>query len=156
MRMRIPEEAIFRLADASRKSLFRSAVAQTVSKNFRSIHYLSSKLICDCVTLNLVLNDEITPKSADEIITCIRRRNISMYTTIDSAFFPIEDKFNEYAKSVLGDNYDEIRALDLRITNYIVYVISLDVKNNNNLDSKEVYLHAYSYEELENIELPHY
>ncbi|MDE7406761.1 MAG: hypothetical protein K2M89_07815 [Clostridiales bacterium] len=157
MRTRIDEDTIFKLAEASVTSVCRAQVANIVSKQFRSMHYLSSMLICDCVTLNLLLNDKITPISADEIITCIRRRNKSFYTTVDSAYFPIEDRFEEYAKTVLGEKYDNVRALNMRTTNYIIYVISVDLSDNYELYPQEIYSLAYSYEELANIkELPHY
>lgn len=156
MKTKIDEDTIFRLAEASVTSGCRAQVATVVSKQFRSIHYLSSKLICDCVTLNLLLNDKITPISADEIITCMRRRNKSLYTTVDSAYFPIEDRFEEYAKSVLGEKYDDIKALDMRTTNYIIYVISVDMFSNYELNPQEIYYLAYSYQELATIKLPHY
>ena len=156
MKTVIDEDIIFKLTDASVKSRCRAVVSSVVSMCFRSVHYLSSKLICDCVTLNLLLNDIVTPTSADEIITCIRRRNKSFYTTVDSAYFPIEDRFEEYAKQVLGQNYSNIKALNMRITNYIIYVISADLFNNYNINPQEIYYLAYSYEELNNMKLPHY
>lgn len=156
MKTIIDEDTIFRLAEASVKSSCRAQIASAVSKHFRSVHYLSSKLICDCVALNILLNDTITPYSADEIITCIRRRNKSFYTTVDSAYFPIEDRFNEYAENVLGDEFNKIKALSLRTTNYIVYVLSTDMVNNYDLDPQEIYHLAYSYIELSNMKLPHY
>lgn len=156
MRTRINEDTIFKLAEASVPSACRAQVASVVSKKFRSMHYLSSMLICDCVTLNLLLNDKIAPTSADEIITCIRRRNKSFYTTVDSAYFPIEDRFEEYAKNILGENYNDVKALDMRATNYIVYVISVDMSCNYELHPQEIYYLAYSYQELATIKLPHY
>lgn len=157
MKTIIDEDTIFRLADASLKSECRAQVSNAVSMYFRSMHYLSSKLICDCVVLNLLLNDKITPKSADEIITCIRRRNKSFYTTVDSAYFPIEDRFEEYAKQILGDKYDIVKAMNMRTTNYIVYVISTDMSENYELYPQEIYHLAYSYQELSAIKkLPHY
>ena len=157
MKTRIDEKTIFKLAEASVTSVCRAQIANVVSKQFRSMHYLSSMLIWDCVTLNLLLNDKITPTSADEIITCIRRRNKSFYTTVDSAYFPIEDRFNEYAMRVLRDKYDSVKALNMRTTNYIIYVISLDMFDNYELYPQEIYSLAYSYEELAAIkELPHY
>ncbi|MDE7106955.1 MAG: hypothetical protein K2O39_01385 [Clostridiales bacterium] len=156
MKIRIDEDTIFKLAEASVTSGCRAQVASVVSKQFRSMHYLSSMLICDCVTLNILLNDEITPTSADEIITCIRRRNKSFYTTVDSAYFPIEDRFNEYAKGILGEKYDSVKALNMRATNYIIYVISADMSSNYELYPQEIYYLAYSYQELAKIKLPHY
>lgn len=156
MKTIIDENTIFKLADASVKSICRAYVETVVSRNFKSIQYLSSKLICDCVTLNLLLNDSITPTSADEIITCIRRRNKSFYTTVDSAYFPIEDRFEEYAKQILGERYAEIKSLKMRTANYIIFVISTDLSDNYELYPQEIYHLAYSYKELENIKLPHY
>ncbi|MDE5592825.1 MAG: hypothetical protein K2I75_02725 [Clostridiales bacterium] len=156
MKTKIDEDTIFKLAEASVTSGCRAQVANVVSKQFRSMHYLSSALICDCVTINLLLNDNITPTSADEIITCIRRRNKSFYTTVDSAYFPIEDRFEEYAKSVLGEKYDAVKALNMRTTNYVVYVVSTDLHDNYELYPQEIYYLAYSYQELATIKLPHY
>ena len=156
MKTVIPEETLFKLTEASLNSAFRAQVAFTVTKRFRSMHYMSSALICDCVILNVLLNDSITPTSADEIITCIRRRNKSLYTTVDSAYFPIEDRFDEYAKSLLGDCFEQVKALNMRTTNYIVYVLSEEVSRNKNLDPQEIYRLAYDYAELITIALPHY
>lgn len=146
MKTVISEDDISRLIAASHQSTFRTYAECAVIEHFRSIHYLSSTLVCDAVVLNLALNSDITPHSADRIITVLRRRKKSLYTTVESAYFPIEDRFEEYARSVLGDDYNEIKKLDMRITNYIVYVISLDLKKNCPADSREVCLLAYSYE----------
>ncbi len=157
MKTIISEKTLLKLADASIKSSFRTHAAVFVSKHFRSMHYLSSKLICDCVILNVLLNDNITPNSANEIITSIRRNNRSFYTTVDNAYFPIESKFEEYAKTVLGENYPEIKALDMRNTNYIVFVISKDLKTNCTVDPNEIYYLAYDYAEIDGMEkFPHY
>lgn len=156
MKTVIPEETLFKLAEASLNSAFRAHVAFTITQRFRSMHYMSSALICDCVVLNVLLNDCITPTSADKIITCMRRRNKSMYTTIDSAYFPIENRFDEYAKDLLGEKYEQVKALNLRTTNYIVYVLSEEISRNKTLDPNEVYRLAYDYAELINTELPHY
>ncbi|MCH5154526.1 MAG: hypothetical protein J1F71_04870 [Clostridiales bacterium] len=156
MKTVIDEDTIFKLAKASVTSVCRAQIASAVSQHFRSVHYLSSKLICDCVALNLLLNDNITPTSADEIIMCIRRRNKSLYTTVDSAYFPIEERFEEYAREILGERYDRIKALNMRTTNYIIYVISVDMSENYELYPQEIYSIAYTFEELVNIKLPHY
>ena len=156
MNTKIGEDTLFKLAKASLLSECRAQVAYAISRHFKSIQYLSSKLICDCVTLNLLLNDKITPYSADEIITCIRRRNRSFYTTVDSAYFPIKDRFDEYALEILGEKYNETKALNMRTTNYIVYVLSVDLFNNFDIYPQEIYHLAYSYQELSNIKLPHY
>lgn len=156
MKTVIDENTIFRLADASVKSICRAYVESAVTRHFKSVQYLSSKLICDCVTLNLLLNDKISPASADEIITCIRRRNKSFYTTVDSAYYPIEDRFNEYAKQILGEKYADIKSLNMRNANYIVFILSTDLYNNYELYPQEIYHLAYSYKDFENIKLPHY
>ena len=156
MKTVIDEDTIFRLAKASVTSRCRAKIACVVSQHFRSVHYMSSNLICDCVALNLLLNDNITPTSADEIIMCIRRRNRSLYTTVDSAYFPIEDRFEEYARDILGEKYDQIKALNMRTTNYIIYVFSIDMSENYDLYPQEIYSLAYTYDELVKIKLPHY
>lgn len=148
MKKMFDEDDLFRIMRAGRDCVFGAFVADLITRRFRSMHLMSSKLIADCVTANLVLNADITPRSADGIITCVRKQNRSLYTTVNSAYFPIEQRFNEYAKTVLGDNYDNIKKLDIRPTNYIVYVLSLDMKNNCKADSYEVILRTFSYDEL--------
>lgn len=155
MKTVIPYSVMERLINASRGSLFRTAVAQKIAEHFKSAHYLSSKLICDCVILNILLNDNITPTSADEIITTLRRENKSLYTTVNSAFMPVEDSFNEYAKTVLNEQYDEIREMNLRNANYMVYVFSVDMSRTN-VNRDEIIFRAYTYEELIDGKLPKY
>lgn len=153
----VTEDDIFRLAEASRKSTFRMFVDSAVCKHFKSTHYLSSILISDCICLNILLNNGVTPNSADEIITTIRRRNISFYTTVDSAFFPIEDTFDKYAKTVLGDDeYNQVKSLNMRTTNYIVFVISCDILNGHTTKPTEIYELAYSYNGLRKADYPHF
>ena len=152
----IPDETLQKLAKASIESSFRTYVALTVARHFRSVHYLSSNLICDCVVLNVLLNTDVTPTSADEIITSIRRHNKSLYTTVDNAFFPISDKFEEYAKNILGNEYEKVKSLGMRKTNYIVYVLSLDVKRNTLLDPNEINYLAYGDKAFGEIDYPHY
>lgn len=156
MKTVISEEDLTRLANASINSIFRTKVANYVCSHFRSMHYKSSKLICDCVVLNLVLNDVITPTSANEILLCMHRKNKAIYTTVESAYFPIEDDFIEYAKSVLGEDYSAVRALNMRTTHFIVYVISLDASKRTDLNRDEIYMNAYTYAELAEKKLPHY
>lgn len=156
MKTRIPDETLQKLVKASIDSAFRTYVALTVARHFRSIHYLSSTLICDCVVLNVLLNTEITPTSADEIITCTRRHNRSFYTTVDSAYYPISDRFEEYAAKILGDKYEYTKSIGMRNTNYIVYVLSKDVKANSLLDPNEVYFLAYSDKAYGEVDYPHY
>lgn len=152
MKTTIPEEVIFRLADASKGTLLYTYAADAVARSFRSMHYVSSELVCNAVILNVTLNKEITPASADSIITILRRRTRSLYTTIDSAFFPIEDRFDEYAASVLGDEYQHIRSLNMRKTNYIVYVISRELVLTRRFDRRELFYKAYTYAELESVQ----
>ncbi|MCM1367353.1 MAG: hypothetical protein NC184_00870 [Roseburia sp.] len=156
MNTAIPESEILRLIDAAQNSITYSVVAEYVGKHFRSAHYMSSRSVCDCIVANLILNDEITPTSADEIITCVRRTRRSLYTTVDSAFFPIKDSFDDYAKTVLLDEYDGISALGMRATNYIVYIISLDIFRRKIIDKSEILLRAYNYDEIINGKVPHY
>lgn len=148
MKSTFSENELTRFINASKDSALRMYAAEKVSRYFRSMHYLSSKLICDSVVLNLYFNQDITPDSADDIIRGLRRNTRSFYTTVESAFFPIENKFDEYAKTVLGSDYDKVRELNMRTTNYIVYVISLDISKTKIINRKEIYLHAYSYKEL--------
>lgn len=152
----ISESEIKRLIKAAQNTVAYSVVAECVSKRFRSVHYISSRSVCDCIIANLILNDEITPSSADEIIMCVRRTRRSLYTTVDSAFFPVKDSFEEYAKTVLNDNYKTVSALCMRATNYIVYVISLDISRRRAIDKDEILLKAYGYGEIINGKTPHY
>lgn len=144
------EEALFKLTELSKSCALYAFVADAVTKHFKSMHYLSSTLVCDCVLANLAFNEQITPDSANKIITCFRHKHRSLYTTIADAFSPVEDKFNDYAKSVLTDKYDEIRALGMPVANYVVYVISLDIKQNRVFDRREPFVHAFGYEYLLN------
>lgn len=144
-----------KLIKASKNSVIRTAVADAVSKNFRSLHLLASELICDAVVLNLILNDTVTPSSANEIIVCIKREYKSFYTTVDSAYKAVEAKFAEYAKSVLGDGYETAAAESIRNVNFIVYVISTDLSRKN-LSRDEVYIKAYTREEIIDGKIPHY
>lgn len=145
----ISDDMLYRLADAARKTYFGSRVTQVVSRHFKSMHYLSSYLIRDCVAMNILLNDrKITPTSASKIITAFRRRNISLYTTVNSAFFPIEDIFEDYAREILADKYDETKKLDMRTTDYAVYVLSLDLCRDPDLYPEEIYKAAFTFEEL--------
>ncbi len=155
MKNKISEEDMAKLLKASIGSKIRLQVSQCISEHFKSAHYLSSRLLCDCVLLNLVLNDEITPSSADEIISTVHRNNKAFFSTVDSAYYPIECAFTEYAKSILGDGFGSIYDISPRITNFIVYVFSLDLSRKN-LDKKELILRAYSYRELAENSVPHY
>ena len=155
MKTTIPENDIMRIIEASKDSALRTAVNGVISRCFRSPHYVASKLICDGVVANIMLNDEITPHSADEIILCIFRNHRSVHVTVDNAYYSVEERFLDYAKLVLGDDYDEIRNLKLRNTDFIIYVISLDMSRKS-LNRDEVYLRAFTYAELMDKKLPHY
>ena len=155
MKTIIPESDIMRIINASTDSTLRTAVNGIISRNFRSPHYVACKLICDGVVANLMLNEEITPHSADDIILCIFRNQRSFHVTVDNAYSSVEERFLDYARSVLGDDFDEIRNLKLRNTDFIIYVISLDMSRKT-FNRDEIYLRAYSYDELINKKLPHY
>lgn len=153
---KVTDTDIFKMIDAAPQTSLWTLAAELVSKHFRSMQYLASRIICNAVTLDLVLNKSITPHSSDEIITCMRRRTRSLYTTVNAVFFPNEDKFEEYAQSVLGNKYDEIKALGLRTTNYIVHVISTDITNNYSFSAQEVLLKTYSYDDICENGVPQY
>lgn len=155
MKNKVSEADMNKLINSSIGSKLRLQIAQCIAEHFKSAHYLSSRLICDCVMLNLVLNDKITATSADEIITTVHRNNKSFYTTVESAYFPIECAFTEYAKEVLGSEYDDTINQSMRPTNFIVYVFSLDLLRKN-LNYKELILRAYSYREIADNLVPHY
>lgn len=145
----IPDELLYKLVDGSKTTPFRAVIDNAVSMRFRSSHYLSSIWLGDCITLDLLLNDKITPHSADGIITSIRRKHRSLYTTVDSAYFPVSDRFDEYSQHILGDKYNSVRALGMRTVNFIVYVISLDLSNARKFDKYEIIYSALDYEELQ-------
>ena len=152
----VSEDDMNRIIDASFDTMLRTLVAEAVGIRFKSVHYLSSRRIVDAVVLNLALNDKITPSSADEIITTLRRSDKSLYSTVESAFLPIKDKFDMYAQTVLGDNYIEIEKMYMRAINYIVYVISLDLSRDKRINGREVITRAYTYAELIDDKIPHY
>lgn len=156
MSVKVTDDDINRIIAGSVGTAFRTAAEALVGMRFRSVHYKSSNLICDCIVANSVLNDKITPHSADGILQCLHRANRAFYSSVDNAYFPIEDKFIEYAKSVLGEDYDKVRALDLRTTCFIAYVLSLDFSRRKGLDHEEILRKAYSYDEFVNGKLPHY
>lgn len=149
MSIDLPDNAIVKLATNSSRSIMYAHVAYAVAVHFRSAQYDSSKLICGAVIANLLLNDDILPHSADHIITCIRREQRSLYTTIDNGYSAVVDKFDKYAREVLANDYDDIKALDLRNANYIVYVLSLDLKRNLEFEKSEVFYSAFTYDEIE-------
>lgn len=147
MTLSVPENDIYRIVDNSAGTVFRTVVSNTVMRVFRSEHLLASKLITDSVVATLAFNKNITPSCVDTFIACLRKRTNSFYGTVNSAYIPVEDRFIEYAKSVL-DDYETVRKLDMRTVNFIVYVIAVDVSKNKNINRLELFSSAYSMEEL--------
>lgn len=145
---KISEEKLYEYLENSKSSILYAYAADVVSRNFRSVHYTTSMIVCDCVLLNVALNEQITPYSADEIIMCIRRRNKAFYTSVDQMLYPIETRFDEYAKTVLGDEYDKVKAMYLRNANFVVYVLSLDLSRNKNCNRRELFLHSTNYTDV--------
>ncbi len=156
MQNTVSEKDMRKIIDASYNTVLRTLVAETVGIRFKSVHYMSSRRVTDAVVLNLALNAEITPVSADEIIMTLARAERSLYTTIDSAYATVKDKFEEYAKFVLGDDYDRIIGLGMRSANFIVYVISVDLQKDPRINGREVITKAYSYAEITDGKTPHY
>ncbi|MCH5160873.1 MAG: hypothetical protein J1G04_02470 [Clostridiales bacterium] len=144
----LSESEYQKILDAANGSTSMLAVEHSVSKNFRSAHYITCRHIVECVTLNLYINtpDKITPTSADSIIKYVRRNNNAFYTSTESMLNPIEDKFLDFARSVT-DNADELYSA-MRAANFIVYIISLDVAGCGKFSRDEITLRAYSYAEL--------
>ncbi len=157
MKAQISDETLLKLSDAAVGTAFRSYVERAVSILFRSAQYMTSRLLTDCVTLNILLNDKITETSADEIIRCIKRANKSFYTSVESAFIAIEDKFDSHARSVVKD-YDKLKNSEMRLANLIVYAISLYTVNEygDRLNDNEIFMQAYGYAEYNPNELPRY
>ncbi len=142
------------IAEKSVGTVFRDAVSRCVGEHFRSDHYSFTRLITDAVVLNVVLNDEITPHSADKIVSYIRSQNRAFYTAVERAYFSVKDEFEKYAAAVL-ENASTPESSGLRPTLFIVYVISLDIAKNAHPDRQEVFLRAFSYERLISGDLPH-
>ncbi|MCH5351174.1 MAG: hypothetical protein J1F39_04315 [Clostridiales bacterium] len=156
MKNRVSETDMNRILDASYDTVLRTLAAETVGIRFKSVHYLSSKRVVDAVVLNIVLNDTITPSSADEIIRTLRRNEKSLYTTVESAYLSVIDKFDLYAQSVLEEKFEDIKKLNIRPVNYIVYVISSDLKRDKRVNGREVINRAYTYAEILDGNIPHY
>lgn len=156
MQNTVSESDMRKILDASYNTVLRTLVAEAVGIRFKSVHYMSSRRITDAVVLNLVLNDKITPSSADEIIATLRRAERSLHTTVDSAYSAVQDKFEEYAKTVLGDEYGKTLSLGMRSAHFIVYVISTDLKRDTRINGHEVITKAYSYAEMMEGKVPHY
>lgn len=145
--MNISDEDIYKIIDNSENTLFRTVVNNAVMKHFRSEHLLSSKLIADSIVATLAFTENVEPTSVDKFVTCVYRRTRSMYVTVNSAYIPVEDRFIEYAKSVLPD-YEAVYALDMRPTNFIVYVIAYDLSKNSNINRMELFYKTYKFSEL--------
>ena len=58
----------------------------------------------------------------------------------------IADDFDDYAQSVLCADYNSVRAINMPTANYIVYVISVDIKSNRKFDRREPFISAFGYE----------
>ena len=144
----LPDEIIYKIVDGAVRTPLYNSIARTVSERFRSIHYMSSILVAQCVLLNLLFNKEITPHSADRAIATMRRRTKSLYSTIDSSYKWIDDRFAEYAKTVLGNDYDATLSLALRNTEFIVYVISRDVANRCAINKNEIIYATLGYADI--------
>lgn len=152
--MEVTKDDVTRILSASTESGYRTVVSVTVARRFRSMHYTSSKHICDCVVLNLVFNREITPTSADKFISMLRHDQRALYTNINSAYSSISEEFDEYAKEILKERFDEIKSLKMRPANYIVYIISLELKDNPLLNRAELIKKAYTYSERQSGKVP--
>ncbi len=149
MKRSISPDEIENFIDSTYGTALRIIVSQTVGRHFKSVHYKSSKLICDCVCLNLLFNrNRITPKSADKIITSIRKTDKAFYSNVENVYKTMGDEFGDYAKTVLKSDYSAVISLDMRIPNFIVYVISRDVSDNFVINYDEVFMKAFSYKNL--------
>lgn len=150
MSLVLPDEAVIKLINGCIGSELYAQAAYIVAAHFRSMHYMSSRLICACTVANLILNDDISPRSADRIVTCARRDNKSLYTTVDNAYKFVETEFCEYAECVLGKaEYSAIKELKLRNANFLVYVLSCDIKRNIKFDKSATLYSAFSYDDIE-------
>ena len=102
MRSLIPDCELKRIVDGSRDSDYRIYIDSAVSKHFRNIRIMTSRIVADCVLLNTLLNDEIVVSSADEIIRFAARENRAFYTSVESIYRSVDRRFEVYAKSVVG------------------------------------------------------
>ncbi len=148
------DEDIARIAEASKETVLRTVVYQKVAQNFKSSHYVSSKILCDCIVLNIILNRTVTPSSSDKIITSVKRIHASLFSSINSAYKTVEDKFDVYARCVLADDYNKIISLKLNTVSFLVYVISFDIIKNCKINRGEVLHRAYTYEEFMEEKVP--
>lgn len=152
---KIKPEMLTRLLDATEGTLFRLHAETTVGLFFKSTRYRTSKRLVDGIVLNMLLNDEITPKSGDEILTYIQSKTRSFYKSVEHDYKSIEDRFLYYAATIV-DNLDEILALNMRPVNFVVYILSKDISKRVKLDRDEVYSRALSYREIIKNKIPKY
>lgn len=150
MNYTISPEIMSRLIDASQGTLFRLQIENDVGRRFKSTRYVTIKRLVDGIVLNLLLNDKITPTSANEALSCVQSHSRSFYLSVEHEYSLIKDKFLKYAADVV-DNLDEILALDLRTVNFVVYVLTLDISKRYKFNREEVFMRAFSYEELYDI-----
>ncbi len=150
MKSPITYEEMQKLLDASVGSIMRNIADEYISKHYYSCRYKSSRMLCDCIVLNLLLFDEITTESTQSIITMYARHDKTIYTSVKTAFSAIKRDFIEYAKTVVALT-GEIEYMPP--ANLIVYVISRDMSaNERRLNRDEIYKRAYSFGELYDLE----
>lgn len=153
MKYKVAPEILSRLLDATEGSLFRLHVETSVGLFFKSTRYLTSRRLVDGIVLNLLLNDDITPNSGDEVLTFVQSKTRSFYLSVEHEYMLIKEKFLEYAATVV-DNLNDILDLNMRAVNFIVYILSKDISQKVSLDRDEIYLRAFSYRELFENKLP--
>lgn len=153
MRSLIPDCELKRIVDGSRDSDYRIYIDSAVSKHFRNIRIMTSRIVADCVLLNTLLNDEIVVSSADEIIRFAARENRAFYTSVESIYRSVDRRFEVYAKSVVGkfDRDDTASG----IARFVIYVLSVDCARNNPARRDELFRLVYGYDELLK-GVPHY
>lgn len=153
MRSLIPDCELKRIVDGSRNSDYRIYIDSAVSKHFRNIRIMTSRIVADCVLLNTLLNDEIDVSSADEIIRFAARENRAFYTSVESIYRSVDRRFEDYADSVVGkfDRDDTASG----IARFVIYVLSVDCARNNTARRDELFRLVYGYDELLK-GVPHY
>lgn len=155
MNYKVSPDVMTRLVDASEGSILRSHVDITVATLFKSTRYLTSGRLVDGIVLTLLLNDEINPDSVDEALAFIQSKTRSFYTSVEREYGFIKDKFLEYAATVV-ENIDDILALDMRTVNFVAFILAKDVMQKCTLNRDEIYMRAFTYSELLEIDLPHF
>ncbi len=143
-------EIMLRLADASEGTMFRLKIESEVGRHFKSTRYVTVKRLVDGIVLNLMLNEQITPQSANEALACVQSRTRSFYLSVERDYYILKDDFLKYAATVV-DNLDEILALDMRAVNFVTYILSLDISRRHKLNREEVFMRTFSYDELYDI-----